>query len=191
VIPFITEELWQDVAPLAGKKGETVMLQPYPKSQPEKIDAAAEREVALAKQVVNAARNLRSEMKVPPHGRVPVYMTGNPGETTTSALAPLVRASDIHIVNELPKLDLPVAVVEPYRIMLKVELDVAAERERLKKEVARLEGEIVKAKGKLANASFVDRAPAKVVEQERGRLADFASTATKLREQLGKLSGTG
>ena len=187
VIPFITEELWQDVAPLAGKKGETVMLQPYPKSQPEKIDAAAEREVALAKQVVNAARNLRSEMKVPPHSRVPVYMTGNPGETTTAALAPLVRASDIHIVNELPKLDLPVAVVEPHRIMLKVELDVAAERERLKKEVARLEGEIVKARGKLANASFVDRAPAKVVAQERDRLAEFASTVAKLREQLGKL----
>jgi valyl-tRNA synthetase len=189
VIPFITEELWQDVAPLAGKKGETIMLQPYPKSQPEKIDAAAESEVALAKQVVNAARNLRSEMKVPPHSRAPVYMTGNPGATTTAALAPLVRASEIHIVNELPVLDLPVAVVEPHRIMLKVELDVAAERERLKKEVARLEGEIVKAKGKLANASFVDRAPAKVVEQERGRLAEFASTVTKLREQLGKLSG--
>ena len=191
VIPFISEELWQDVAPLAGKKGETIMLQPYPKSQAEKIDETAESEVALAKQVVNAGRNLRSEMKVPPQARVPVYVTGNPGATTTAALAPLVRASEIHIVKELPKLDFPVAVVEPHRIMLKVELDVAAERERLKKEVARLEVEIIKARGKLANSSFVDRAPAKVVAQERDRLADFESTGAKLREQLKKLSGTG
>jgi valyl-tRNA synthetase len=130
-------------------------------------------------------------MKILPQYRVPVYITGNPSATTTAALAPLVRASEIHIVNELPKLDSPVAVVEPHRIMLKVELDVAAERERLKKEVARLEGEIVKAKGKLANASFVDRAPAKVVEQERARLTGFEATLGKLQQQLDKLSGRG
>ena len=189
IIPFITEELWQSIAPLAGKKGETIMLQPYPKSQPEKIDETVEREVALAKQVVDAGRNLRSEMKVLPQYRVPVYLTGNPSATTTAALPPLLRTSEIHIVNELPKLDSPVAVVEPHRIMLKVELDVAAERERLGKEIVRLESEIPKAHAKLGNASFVDRAPAKIVEQERARLAGFESTLAKLREQSKKLSG--
>ena len=188
VIPFITEELWQDVAPFAGKKGETIMLQPYPKSQSGKIDETVEREVALAKLVVNAARNLRSEMKVLPQYRVPVYMTGNPSAATTAALAPLVRASEIHIVNELPKLDSPVAVVGPHHVMLEIKVDAAAEIERIKKEIARLEGEIVKAHAKLGNASFVDRAPAKVVEQERARLTGFEATLAKLRPQLDKLA---
>jgi valyl-tRNA synthetase len=188
VIPFITEELWQDVAPFAGKKGETIMLQPYPKSQSGKIDETVEREVALAKLVVNAARNLRSEMKVLPQYRVPVYMTGNPSAATTAALAPLVRASEIHIVNELPKLDSPVAVVGPHHVMLEIKVDAAVEIERIKKEIARLEGEIVKAHAKLGNASFVDRAPAKVVEQERARLIGFEATLAKLRPQLDKLA---
>jgi len=188
VIPFITEELWQDVAPFAGKKGETIMLQPYPKSQSGKIDETVEREVALAKLVVNAARNLRSEMKVLPQYRVPVYMTGNPSAATTAALAPLVRASEIHIVNELPKLDSPVAVVGPHHVMLEIKVDAAVEIERIKKEIARLEGEIVKAHAKLGNASFVDRAPAKVVEQERARLTGFEATLAKLRPQLDKLA---
>ena len=76
IIPFITEELWQNVAPLAGKRGETIMLQPYPKSQPEKIDEGAEREVSVAKDVVNASRNLKSEMKLTNQQRVPLYLTG-------------------------------------------------------------------------------------------------------------------
>ncbi len=84
IIPFITEELWQDVAPLAGKTGETIMLAPYPKSQPEKIDEAAEKEVALAKEAVNATRNLRSEMKIPPKDRITLYVTGEPQHDRSS-----------------------------------------------------------------------------------------------------------
>jgi len=191
IIPFITEELWQDVAPLAGKKGETVMLAPYPKCQPEKIDAAAEREVGLAKDLVNAGRNLRSEMKIPPQYRVPAYMTANPSMTTTHAFSALVRTSELHIVDDLPKLDSPVAVIGPHHVMLEVKVDAAAESERIKKEIARLEGEIAKAQAKLGNASFVDRAPAKVVEQERARLAGFEATLAKLRPQLDKLAARG
>jgi valyl-tRNA synthetase len=192
IIPFVTEELWQSVAPLAGKKGETIMLQPYPKSQPEKIDEAAERDVDIAKKDVNAGRNLRSEMKILPQYRVPTaYMTGNPSATSTAAMSNLVRVSEVLWVNELPNLDAPVAVAEQHRIMLKVELDVVAERERLKKEIARIEGEIAKAQVKLGNASFVDRAPAKVVEQERARLAGFEATLAKLRPQLDKLAARG
>jgi len=187
VIPFITEELWQTVAPLAGKKGETIMLAPYPKSQPEKIDAAAEQEVALAKQIVNAGRNLRSEMKIPPKDRITLYATGEISATSTAALVTLVRVSDLRIVKELPSTNSPVAVVGSHRLMPQVEIDPRAERARLGKEIARLDGEIAKAKAKLGNASFVERAPAKVVEQEKQRLAGFEATLDKLKQQLGKL----
>ena len=189
VIPFITEELWQDVAPLAGRKGETIMLAPYPKPQPEKIDAAAQKEVALAKEVVNAARNLRSEAKVAPKDRVAFYMTGQPAPTTQVALVALARISELKVVNALPASDSPVAVAGPHRLMPHVEVDPVKERERQTKEIARLEVEIAKAKGKLANSSFVDRAPAKVVEQERARLAGFEATVGKLQQQLDKRAG--
>ena len=188
IIPFITEELWQNVRSLAGKRGETIMLQPYPKSQPEKIDEGAEREVSVAKDVVNASRNLKSEMKLTNQQRVPLYLTGTPGGATLSALEALVRPSAIHAVAALPESDSPVAVVGPHRVMLHVEVDPAAERERLGKESARLEGEIRKAQEKLTNQSFVSKAPAKVVEEHRARLAEHEATLAKLREQLGRLS---
>jgi valyl-tRNA synthetase len=180
IIPFITEELWQIVAPLAGKSGETIMLAPYPKSQPEKIDEVAEREIALAKEVVNAGRNLRSEAKVPPQQRIAFYIVGQPTEATTTSTHALMRVSDLRVVSELPKSDSPVAVVGPHRLMSHIEVDPVAERERVAKEIARLQGEIAKARAKLANASFVERAPASVVAQERARLAAFEATLEKL-----------
>ncbi len=189
VIPFITEELWQAVAPLAGKTGDTIMLAPYPKAQPAKIDEAAEREVALAKEVVNAGRNLRSEMKVPPKERTPFYIVGKPDAATESALMALIRPNPLQVVAELPASDSPVAIVGPHRVMVHVEVDAAAEGHRLTKEIARREGEIANAEGKLSNESFVARAPAHIVAQERKRLAELRATAEKLREQLQKLAG--
>jgi valyl-tRNA synthetase len=187
IIPFISEELWQKVAPLAGKKGDTLMLQPYPKSQPEKIDEAAEREVSVAKDLVNAGRNLKAEMKLSPQQRVPFYITGAPSDASLSAVHVLIRPSELNVVQDLPASDSPVAVVGAHRIMPRVEVDAAAEIERLRKEITRVEGEINKSKAKLANASFVDRAPAKVVEQEKARLAASESTVIKLGEQLERL----
>jgi valyl-tRNA synthetase len=186
IIPFVTEELWQSVAPLAGKKGDTIMLQPYPKSQPEKIDSEAEREIAIAKEVVNAGRKLKSEMKLTSQ-KVPLYITGNPSTASLTSSAVLIRPSVIEVVNELPASDSPVAIAGPHRIMLHVEVDPAAERQRLSKESARLEGEIVKARAQLGNESFVARAPAQVVEQHRTRLAGLESTLAKVRQQLDKL----
>jgi len=191
-IPFITEELWQKVAPLAGKKGETIMLASYPKSQPEKIDQGAERDMAVLKELTNAARNLRSEAKVPPRDRVALVLTEPPAtsdsHTTSAGVTSLARLSDLRHVNVLPESDSPVAVVGNSRLMLQIEVDPAVERERLKKESARLEGEITKARAKLGNASFVERAPAKVVEQERARLAGFEATLAKVNAQLDKLA---
>jgi valyl-tRNA synthetase len=136
---------------------------------------------------VNAARNLKSEMKLTNQQRVPLYLTGAPGATTLSGLEALVKPSAIHALDALPDSDSPVAIAGPHRIMLHVDVDPAAERQRLGKESARLEGEIVKAKAQLGNESFIARAPAQVVEQFRTRLAGLESTLAKLRQQLDKL----
>ncbi|HYA20083.1 MAG TPA: class I tRNA ligase family protein, partial [Burkholderiales bacterium] len=187
IIPYITEELWQKVAQLAGKTGQSIMLAPYPQCQPEKIDEAAEHEIAVAKEVVIAGRNLRSEIKLQPSQRVPFYITANPGPSTTSAFSVLVRPSELHLVDVLPESDSPVAVVGEHRVMPHIETDVATERKRLKKEIARLEDEIAKAIAKLANPEFVKRAPADVVEQQRERLSNFGTALEKLSAQLEKL----
>jgi valyl-tRNA synthetase len=188
IIPFITEELWQKIAPLAGKKGDTIMLQPYPKSQPEKVDPAAEREMEELKRWTIAARNLRSEAKIPPGERVPLYATVMPSAASAPAIAALARLSVLEKRDPLPDSNAPVAVIGNARMMLFKAVDPAAERTRLAKEVARLGTEIAKAKAKLGNASFVERAPAKVVEQERERLAGFEASLSKLKEQLQKLA---
>jgi valyl-tRNA synthetase len=190
VIPFITEELWQQVAPLAGKTGETVMLAPYPQPQAEKIDQAAEGEMALLKQVVDACRNLRAEMKLSPQQKMPLYVSGDASRVTR--IAPyvrfLARLEEVKAVAKLPEAEAPIAMAGELQLMLYVEVDVGAERERITKEVARLEGEVAKCEQKLGNASFVDRAPAKVVAQERERLAGFQATLSKLKDQLAKLA---
>jgi valyl-tRNA synthetase len=191
LIPFITEELWQKVAPLAGKTGETIMLAPYPKSQPEKIDPKAEADVAVLKEWTIAARNLRAEAKIPPAERALVYRTADPAvsdfELFAKAVSALARLSGFEKRDPLPDSPSPIAVLGNARIMLYKEIDPAAERERLGKETVRLEGEIAKARAQLGNTSFVERAPAKVVEQMRERLAGFESTLAKVRQQLGKL----
>ncbi|HYG54673.1 MAG TPA: valine--tRNA ligase [Burkholderiales bacterium] len=191
VIPFITEELWQKVAPLAEKKGETVMLQPYPKSQPEKIDQAAERDMAVVMEWTNTARNLRTEAKLDPKERVMFYRTGDPpvadAAAALAAISSLARLSGFEKVSALPDSTAPTAVVGEARIMLHRQVDPKAEKERLQKEAARLEGEIAKSKAKLANSSFVDKAPPQVVSQERDRLAGHEATLAKITDQLRKL----
>jgi len=188
-IPFITEELWQTIGPLAGKSGETISLQPFPKANFERVDPAANAKMALLKDIVNACRTLRGEMVLSPAQKVPLIATGDAATLAEFApyLIPLLKLSDVKIVADLPASDAPVQVVGDYKLMLHIEVDPAAERERIAKEIARLEGEIAKANAKLGNESFVARAPAAVVEQERARLAGFAATQDKLKEQYGRL----
>jgi valyl-tRNA synthetase len=189
ITPFITEELWQRLSPLAGKSGESVMLSPWPQPQQEKIDPAAEADVAAIKELVSACRNLRGEMGISPAQRIPLLATGDRAllERAFPYMAALARLSETSVVESLPQADAPVAIAGEARLMLRIEIDLAAERERLNKEIARLETEVAKAEAKLANASFVARAPPAVVAQERERMASFTATLEKLRPQLGKL----
>ncbi len=189
VIPFITEELWQKVAPLAGRSGASVMLQPYPRSETARLDEEAEREIQVLKELTTACRTLRSEMTIAPSEKMPLLAHGDNERLAAFApyLAALARLTEVVIVDELPSADAPVAVAGDFRLMLKVEVDVAAERERLGKEVARLETEIARARAKLDNPKFVERAPAAVVQQERERVERFGSTLEKLRAQLASL----
>src|SRR5436190_2225062 len=191
MMPFITEELWQSVAPLAGKKGETISLQPFPRANAERIDATADAEMTLLKGLVNACRALRSEMGLSPAKKVPLFAMGNASMLVQFApyLSALARLSNVEIVAELPATDAPVEIVGDYRLMLHIEVDADAERERIDKERTRLSGEVAKAKAKLANDGFVARAPAHVVEQERARLAGFEATLQKLDAQRARLSG--
>ncbi len=190
-MPFITEELWQIVAPLAGKHGDTISLQPFPRADLSRVDAAASEQMTLLKSMVNACRTLRSEMGISPAQKVPLVGVGD--RATLEAFAPyvaaLVRLSDVRIVEQLPAGEAPVQIVGDFRLMLHIEIDVAAERERIARDIARHEGEIGKARAKLANEGFVARAPPAVVEQERIRLAGFSATLDKLREQYARLGG--
>jgi len=190
LIPFITEELWQKVAPLAGKTGESIMLAPYPVAQIHKVDAAALEQAALLKEMVNACRALRGEMAISPALKVPLVALGD--SATLAAFSPylaaLAKLSEVAIVTDaLPQTQAPVQIVGDYRLMLKIEIDVEAERARIDKEIARLQSEITKAHSKLANASFADKAPATVVAQEKTRLANFTATLGKLSIQRAKL----
>ena len=201
VIPFITEALWQTVSVAAGKRREdetsSIMVQPYPQSQPERIDPASDAAIERLKALVNACRQLRGELNLSPAQKVPLVAFGDDGTVARFGryLVPLARLSTVTVADDTSAgtatdegaADAPVAVVGTTRLVLKVEVDIAAERERLGKEAARLENEIAKAHGKLANENFVARAPAQVLEQEKARLAGFTATLEKVSAQLARL----
>ncbi|WP_342120758.1 valine--tRNA ligase [Pseudoduganella sp. OTU4001] len=194
IIPFVTEQLWQTVAPLAGKggAGQSIMTQAYPLPNEAAISAEAEAWMGELKGLTDAARNLRGEMKLAPSVRVPLIVeAAGADQARMAAFAPYIqmlgKLSEVQIVDVLPESPAAVSVVGTTKLMLKVEIDVKAERERLSKEIARLEGEIAKANGKLSSESFVARAPAAVVAQEKERVANFGATLAKMQEQLAKL----
>jgi valyl-tRNA synthetase len=194
VIPFITEELWQKVAPVAGLPGESVSIARYPEAQPQKIDEASIAHVVKLKSLADACRNLRGEMNVSPATKLPLYVVGD--DAFMRSAAPVLQA--LAKLNEVKVFDdeaawaaaaqaAPVAVVGEARLCLHMEIDVAAEKTRLGKEAARLQGEITKANGKLSNEAFVAKAPPAVIELERKRVADFAATLAKVQDQLARL----
>lgn len=198
IIPFVTEELWQKVAPVAGLPGESVSVARYPEAQPEKIDEAAIAHVARIKSMVDACRTLRGEMNVSPAQRVPLFaVAGNAEESAflrsvAPVLQSLAKLSEVKVFDDeaawaAAAQAAPVAVVGDIRLCLFIEIDVAAEKIRLAKEAARIEGEIARANVKLSNEAFVAKAPPAVIDQEKKRVADFGATLARLRDQLARL----
>ena len=196
--PFISAELWEAVAPVAGmKKTDSIVTARYPQAQPEKIDPVADQWMARLKQLAAECRRLRSEMGLPPGERVPLLTLGD--EAFVRAAAPLLQAL-ARLAEVRPLADeaafaaatqnAPVALSGELRLALHVAIDLAAEQARLAKEIARLQGEITKADAKLGNESFVARAPAAVVEQERARLADFRQALGRLQDQQARLTAS-
>ena len=202
LMPFITEELWQKVAPLAGKAtlaadgttGTSIMIQPYPRPDPARIDSTALADIGTLKDLVNACRTLRAEMQVGPGERVPLLISGDAAERQGLAglrdwLKALARLSDVTLLEgALPDEGAPVSVVGSVQLMLKIEIDIAEELERLSKQADKLRGEIGRAEIKLGNEGFVARAPAAVVAQERERLNGFIATLAEIENQRTRLA---
>ena len=199
ITPFITAELWERVAPVAGRRraddAHGIVAAPYPKAQLERVDANADAWVARLKDVVGTCRNLRSEMNLAPGERVPLNASGDNAFVAEAAplLKALARLSDVNVLADEAAFaaatrDAPVAIAGATRLSLRIEIDAAAETARLGKEIERLAGEVAKAEAKLANERFVARAPAAVVDQERKRLAEFTATMNRLRDQRERLA---
>lgn len=198
IIPFVTEALWQKVAPVAGLPGESVAVARYPEAQPEKIDEAAIAYVGRIKQMIDACRTLRGEMGVSPAQRLPLLAVASSADeaqflrTNAAVLQNLAKLSEVKVFDDEAAWAeaaqaAPVCVVGEARLALFVEIDVAAEKARLSKEAARLDGEITKANAKLGNEAFVAKAPPAVIDQEKKRVADFGATLIRIQEQLARL----
>lgn len=197
IIPFITEELWQKVSVTAGvRKADEdafLMLQTYPTFDAVKVDTVAVARMTTIQAQIDSIRNLRSEMKLPPSQKMPLLISGPEAECAAAApyLQQLARLESVTHVEDLQQAAqgsvAPVAIVGDFKLMLKVEIDVKAERERLSKEAARLAGEVKKCQSKLGNERFVSKAPAAVVDTEKKRLAEFTALLAKVEEQLSKL----
>ncbi|WHO92189.1 valine--tRNA ligase [Xanthomonas campestris] len=196
--PFVTEELWQQVAPRLGITGDTISLQAFP--QRGDVDtsgyAGAEADIEWLKAMVSALRRVRSELNVPPSKQVRLWLQAGSSDDRArvarfaSQLAFLLKLEAIDWLaagQEAPPA--AAAIVGELTLLVPLEglVDMDAERTRLDKEIKRVENEIGKCNGKLGNATFVQNAPAAVVEQERARLNDWTTQLTGLREQRAKL----
>src|SRR6185437_5047 len=198
VIPFITEEIFQEVAPRLGVAESSVYARPYPHAADFASDDAATAEIEWFKAVLSGIRRIRSEMNIAPGKTIPLLLAG--GEATDRARAAKFAAQIAFLARtEAPQWIAPgaaepaaaAAVVGSLRVLIPLAglIDLGAEQARLAKEIARVEGEIKKCEGKLGNANFVANAPAEVVAQERQRIVDWNTQLAAMREQAGKLEG--
>jgi len=197
IMPFITEELWQQVAPLAGKSGPSISLQPYPVGEPDKIDQNALADIDWVKRVILGVRKIRAEMDINPGRKLPLKVVDADAtdiarlEQHSALLSFVARLSDIEIlVSEAEKPDSAVALVDHMQLLIPMAglIDKDAEMKRLTKEVDRLNGEVIRLSAKLDNAGFTDKAPAKVVDLEKQKLSDAQSALAQLKKQIEKIA---
>jgi valyl-tRNA synthetase len=196
-MPFITEEIWQIVAPLAGKKGDTIMLQPYPQAQPRKINQATLKEMRWVMAVISGVRNIRGEMDIPPNKPLPVLLqNGNDTDRERLernkhyliALANLNSLAWLDDGEDIP--ESATSLVGRMKVLVPRGsiIDKQAELQRLRRERAKVEENLNRARAKLDNPSFLERAPEQIVVQERQRAVQFEAALKDLDAQLACLS---
>ena len=192
IMPFITEELWQVVAPLANAKtADSIMLAAYPQADKEKIVQTAFDKMAALKDLVEEVRKLRGEMGIAPNVKAPLFVEGSAElEVLLKYLPSLTRLTEAKLVDNLPEAeDAPVAVCNGARLMLKVEIDKAAETARLSKEAEKLQKALDKLNAKLSKPGYTEKAPAHLVEKDKADLAELMDKMGKVEGQLAKLKG--
>jgi valyl-tRNA synthetase len=196
IMPFITEELWQKVAPLAGQQGETIMLQSYPQRDESRIDSGAIEELNWVKSFIMGIRSIRSEMDIKPGKPLPVLLQngssldqarlGN-NESFLMSLAKLESITWLNAGENAP--ESATALVGDMSLLIPLAglIDKQAELERLDKNMKKYSDEIARISAKLSNANFVDRAPEAVVNKEREKLAENESALASLQAQADKI----
>ncbi len=193
LMPFVTEEIWQAVAPLAGRAGPTIMLQPYPSRADLPADTEAELAIGSLKAAILAPRQIRGQLDVPQSRKVPLFMksANATDHAVVEANAELIRSvasvSEITLISDesaLPPAAMTIVEGRTFYVPLSSLIDdVDAELARIAKRKAKAAQELAKCEAKLANPNFAANAPAEVVTQERGRIADFRSELAQLEEQ--------
>jgi valyl-tRNA synthetase len=192
LIPFITEEIWQQIAPLTGKSGKTIMLQPYPVADMDQIDREAVSDIDWVKDFIVGVRKIRSGMNIDPRRTLPVMLQNGTDKDKTRLedhMTSLLSVGRIESITWLETGDqAPEAatfLVGDMKLLIPLAglIDKDAENARLTKEIEKKQNELARCEGKLANSSFVDKAPADVVENEKSKLAVLSSALNNLQEQ--------
>ncbi|WP_236166229.1 valine--tRNA ligase [Pseudomonas juntendi] len=196
-MPFITEEIWQRIAPLAGIEGKTIMLQPWPVANESRIDAAAEGDIEWLKELMVGLRNIRAEMNIGPGKPLPLFLKNANADDqrrlqeNEALLKKLAKVESFTVLSDAEEAPLSAtALVGDLQVLVPMAglIDKDAELARLNKEIQRLQGEVARVGGKLSNAAFVDKAPPAVIEKERAKLAESEQALANFTEQHARIA---
>ncbi|MCV9919131.1 MULTISPECIES: valine--tRNA ligase [Pseudomonas] len=196
-MPFITEEIWQRIAPLAGIDGKTIMLQPWPVANDSRIDVAAEGDIEWLQQLMVGLRNIRAEMNIGPGKPLPLFLKNANADDqrrlqeNEALLKKLAKVESFTVLGEQDEAPLSAtALVGDLQVLVPMAglIDKDAELARLNKEIQRLQGEVQRVGGKLSNAAFVDKAPPAVIDKERAKLAEAEQALANFTEQHARIA---